>query len=43
MEQSALVAFGFDPMERGELACRSQKYGVKDLLLLVSGKLPAIG
>ena len=43
MEQSALVAFCFDSMESGKLASGSQKYRVKDLLLLVSWKLPAIG
>jgi hypothetical protein len=43
MEQSALAAFCFDSMESRKLASGSQEYSVKDVLLLVPWKLPAIG
>jgi len=42
-EQSAFLAFRFDAMESGKLASGSQEHRVKDLLLRVSWKFPAIG
>jgi hypothetical protein len=42
MAESTLATFCFDSMEGGKLARSSQKYGVKNLLLFVSWKLPAI-